>query len=85
MLKVRANLAAIKLLKQLQAEGRQATPEEQKQLVLYTGWGHTAQPFHPKPKGKWVELQQELRPHFNDEEWAQPPPRRSTPTTPAWR
>jgi N12 class adenine-specific DNA methylase len=70
MLKVKTNLAAIKLLKQLQAEGRQATPEEQQQLVLYSGWGHTAQPFHPKPKGQWVKLQQELRPHFSDEEWA---------------
>lgn len=70
ILKVRTNLAAIKLLKRLQAEGRQATSEEQQQLVLYTGWGHTAQPFHPKPKGKWIEVQQELRPHFNDEEWA---------------
>lgn len=37
--KARANLAAIKLLKQLQAEGRQATPDEQKILVRYTGWG----------------------------------------------
>ncbi len=69
MFKVKTNLAAIKLLKQLQAEGRQATPPEQKQLVLYTGWGHTAQPFHPRPTGKWAELQKEMRPHFTDEEW----------------
>lgn len=69
MAKVRANLAAIKLLKQLQAEERRATLEEQKQLVLYTGWGHTAQPFHPKPKGKWEKLQKEMRPYFTDEEW----------------
>lgn len=69
MAKVKANLAAIKLLKQLQAEGRQATPEEQKQLVLYTGWGHTAQPFHPKPTSNWLKLQEQMRPHFTDEEW----------------
>jgi hypothetical protein len=38
-------------------------------LVLYTGWGHTAQPFHPKPKGKWAELQDQMRPYFTEEQW----------------
>ncbi|MCQ3979460.1 MAG: hypothetical protein DPW09_39080, partial [Anaerolineae bacterium] len=68
--KVRQNLEIIGLLRRLKEEKRQATPEEQKQLVLYTGWGHTAQPFHPKPKGNWLKLQEEMRPLFTDEEWA---------------
>lgn len=37
--KTRNNLAAIRLLKQLTAEKRPATPEEQAALVKYVGWG----------------------------------------------
>ena len=70
MTKVRQNLEIIGLLRQLKEEKRQATPEQQKQLVLYTGWGHTAQPFHPKPRGNWLKLQEEMRPLFTDDEWA---------------
>lgn len=37
------NVAAIRLLKQLQANGAAlATPEEQKILVRYVGWGRAA-------------------------------------------
>ena len=41
----KANIAAIKLLKAIQAEGRQATPEEQSALALYVGWGSPLLPF----------------------------------------
>ena len=34
-----ANIKAIKLLKQLEAEDREATPEEKKTLAQYVGWG----------------------------------------------
>jgi len=37
--KANANLTAIKLLKELENANRKATPEEQKQLVKYVGWG----------------------------------------------
>lgn len=37
--KYQANVAAIKLLKQLKAEHRMATEEEQLQLARYVGWG----------------------------------------------
>ena len=37
--KVRANLDAIKLLKQLETEQRPATPDEKATLAKYTGWG----------------------------------------------
>lgn len=37
--KVRANLDAIKLLKQLETENRNPTPEEKAKLAQYTGWG----------------------------------------------
>jgi N12 class adenine-specific DNA methylase/adenine-specific DNA methylase len=40
--KFRNNLAAIRTLKELEAEGRLATPEEQAILSKYVGWGDTA-------------------------------------------
>ena len=43
--KFRANLEAINLLKELEAEGRQATPEEQEVLSRYVGWGGLAEAF----------------------------------------
>jgi N12 class adenine-specific DNA methylase len=39
--KAQANVAAIRILKQCQAENRPATPEEQSLLAKYTGWGAT--------------------------------------------
>ena len=41
----RANIAAIRLLKQLEAENRDATPEEQQTLAQFTGWGNLSQLF----------------------------------------
>ena len=42
------NVAAIRLLKQLEAENRAATPEEQAVLAKYVGWGGLADCFDPK-------------------------------------
>ena len=42
------NVAAIRLLKQLEAENRPATPEEQEVLAKYVGWGGLADCFDPK-------------------------------------
>ncbi len=42
------NVAAIRLLKQLEAENRAATPEEQEILAKYVGWGGLADCFDPK-------------------------------------
>ena len=39
MAKYRDNIAAIKLIKQLEAELRRATPAEQRTLARYVGWG----------------------------------------------
>jgi len=41
--RAKANIAAIKLLKELQAENRAATPEEKRVLTQFTGWGSLAQ------------------------------------------
>ena len=37
--RVRANLAALRMMRVLQAEGRRATPEEQAVLARWSGWG----------------------------------------------
>ena len=42
------NVAAIRLLKQLDKESRAATPEEQEVLAKYVGWGGLADCFDPK-------------------------------------
>lgn len=41
--KLRANITAIRLLKQLEKEGRTATGDEQKRLSQYSGWGGLAE------------------------------------------
>ena len=43
--KYAANIAAIRTLKQIEAEGRLATPEEQEILSRYVGWGGLANCF----------------------------------------
>lgn len=40
--KIKANIAAIKLVKKLQEENRNATPEEKKILAKFVGWGGLA-------------------------------------------
>lgn len=50
--KYRNNITAIKVLKQIEAENRTATPEEQKQLSLYSGWGGLANAF-ASDNDKW--------------------------------
>lgn len=45
--KIKANIAAIKLLKKLEAENREATPDEKKVLAKYVGWGGLKNVFSP--------------------------------------
>lgn len=44
--RINANIDAIKLLKELEAAGRGATPEEQARLSLYNGWGGDKEVFN---------------------------------------
>lgn len=56
--KFKANIAAIKTLKQCEAEGRLATPEEQSMLAGYVGWGGLPDAFD-SAKDNWrIEYQQ---------------------------
>ena len=57
--KFRANMAAINLLKELEFEGAQATPEQQEILSRYVGWGGLADAFD-ESKDNWKDEFAEL-------------------------
>ncbi|MCI8844594.1 MAG: DEAD/DEAH box helicase family protein [Oscillospiraceae bacterium] len=66
--KYQYNVAAIRTLKQIEAEGRFATPEEQEILAKYVGWGGLAQAFDPKDR-KWAKEYAALRELLSPEEY----------------
>ena len=66
--KFQNNIAAIKILKQTEAENRAATPEEQGQLSLYSGWGGLANAFD-SDNDKWKNEYSELKGLLTDEEY----------------
>ena len=67
--KFRMNMDAIKLLKELEAQGRQASPEEQETLSRYVGWGGLADAFD-NTKSAWASEFQELSDVLTPEEYA---------------
>lgn len=67
--KFRANMAAINLLKELEFEGAQATPEQQEILSRYVGWGGLADAFD-EGKDNWKDEFAELYATLSPEEYA---------------
>ena len=67
--KFRANMAAINLLKELEFEGAQATPEQQEILSRYVGWGGLADAFDER-KDNWKDEFAELYAALSPEEYA---------------
>ena len=72
--KYKNNVEAIKLLKQLEAEGRQATPAEQEVLANYVGWGGLSPVFNINYNGEaidsaWTKEAKELKELLTDEEY----------------
>ncbi|HET0774297.1 TPA: DEAD/DEAH box helicase family protein [Streptococcus pneumoniae] len=51
--KIETNIAAIDLVKRLEKEGRQASPEEQELLAKYVGWGGLANEFFDELNPKY--------------------------------
>ena len=63
--KFQANMAAIRLLKNLEQEGLQASPEQQEILSRYVGWGGLPDAFDeskPTWSGEFAELRSTLTP-----------------------
>lgn len=67
--KFRMNMDAINLLKELEFDGRQATPEEQEVLSRYVGWGGLADAFD-ETKENWKNEFAELYAALSPEEYA---------------
>ena len=67
--KFHANMDAINLLKELEFDSRQATPEEQNILSKYVGWGGLADAFD-ESKDNWKDEFAELYATLSPEEYA---------------
>ena len=67
--KFRMNMDAINLLKELEFDGRMATPEEQAVLSKYVGWGGLADAFD-ESKEAWAEEYKELYVTLTPEEYS---------------
>lgn len=63
------NVAAIRLLKDLESEDRLATPEEQTVLSKYVGWGGLPQAFDPEDP-QWHSEYEQLKELLTDSEYA---------------
>ena len=66
--KYEANLAAIRVLKQLEAEHRSASPEEQSLLSRYVGWGGVPDAFDSR-KAEWSKEYDALKELLTPEEY----------------
>jgi hypothetical protein len=69
--KARANIAAIRLLKTLDAHEREATAEEKATLVRYAGWGALAQVFErpSRIREEWRPVAAEVRELLTEAEY----------------
>ncbi len=67
--KFQANINAIRLLKNLEAAGQQASPEQQEVLSRYVGWGGLADAFDPE-KPAWASEYAQLKELLTPEEYA---------------
>lgn len=67
--KFQANINAIRLLKYLEEQGMQATPEQQEVLSRYVGWGGLADAFD-ESKSAWAAEYRELKEVLAPEEYA---------------
>ena len=63
------NMDAIRILKQIESENRLATPEEQKVLSKFVGWGGLSQAFDENNAG-WSKEYAELKELLSDEEYS---------------
>jgi len=75
--RARDNIAAIALMKEIEAEGRAATPDEQARLITYVGWGASDLANTIFPTGRearaehgWEGLAAEVRAALTPREYA---------------
>ncbi|MEQ5952053.1 N-6 DNA methylase, partial [Streptococcus suis] len=68
--KVETNIAAIRLVKILEAERRKAIPSEQELLAKYVGWGGLANEFFDDYNPKFSKEREELKNLVSDKEYS---------------
>ncbi|HGD3184151.1 TPA: SNF2-related protein [Streptococcus agalactiae] len=68
--KVETNVAAIRLVKSLESEHRQATPSEQELLAKYVGWGGLANEFFDEYNSKFSKEREALKTLVTDKEYS---------------
>ena len=66
--KYKDNVAAIRIIKAMEDEGRVATPDERKQIARYVGWGGIKGVFDPENK-QWSKQHSELKELLTDAEF----------------
>jgi N12 class adenine-specific DNA methylase len=67
--KARDNIAAIRTLRLVEDEGREAREAEKPVLARYSGWGALSNVFHPYPRSDWEETAREVRQLLTPEEY----------------
>jgi N12 class adenine-specific DNA methylase len=67
--KAKDNLAAIRILKEVEGQGRDASEEEKAQLARYSGWGALANAFLLYPPPEWQQINRELKALLSDVEY----------------
>ncbi|HEM5957892.1 TPA: N-6 DNA methylase [Streptococcus suis] len=68
--KVETNIAAIRLVKILEAERRKASPSEQELLAKYVGWGGLANEFFDDYNPKFSKEREDLKSLVTDKEYS---------------
>ena len=58
--KARDNIAAIRMLRLVEDESREARDAEKAVLARYSGWGALSNVFHPHPYSEWEEIARAL-------------------------
>jgi len=67
--KARDNIAAIRTLRLVEDESREAHEPEKAVLARYSGWGALSNVFHPYPRSDWEELARDVKEHLTPEEY----------------
>ncbi|MEQ9810583.1 N-6 DNA methylase [Streptococcus jiangjianxini] len=68
--KVETNVAAIRLIKTLESENREASPDEQELLAQYVGWGGLANEFFDEYSPKFSKEREALKTLVTDKEYS---------------
>lgn len=67
--RLKNNIQAIKLLKNLEEEKRPANDEEKEVLANYVGWGGLADVFDEEKEGQWLEARNFLKENLTEKEY----------------